>query len=68
MTSAGGDGGSSAPAIAPSAVSTRRDLFLVTLEKALFSSPAACMETVDHRVSRRRRQLEREPDDGVERR
>ena len=33
-----------------------RQLFSVTLEKALFSSPAACLET----VARRRRQLERE--------
>ena len=64
MPPAVGDGESSAPATAPGAGSKRRDLFLVTLEKALFSSPAACMETVDHRVSRRRRQLEREPDDG----
>ena len=34
----------------------KRQLFSVTLEKALFSSPAACRET----VARRRRQLERE--------
>ncbi len=33
-----------------------RKLFSVTLEKALFSSPAACLETVE----RRRNQLERE--------
>ena len=32
---------------------SRRDLFAVTLEKALFSSPAACMATVDHRLHRR---------------
>ena len=31
---------------------TRRDLFLVTLEKALFSSPAACLETARERISR----------------
>ena len=30
-----------------------RDLFTVTLEKALFSSPAACIETVDERIARR---------------
>ena len=35
---------------------TRRDLFLVSLEKALFSSPAACMETVDERLKRRKRE------------
>ena len=34
----------------------RRQLFSVTLEKALFSSPAACLET----VARRRNHLERE--------
>lgn len=34
----------------------KRQLFSVTLEKALFSSPAACLET----AARRRRQLERE--------
>ena len=28
-----------------------RDLFTVTLEKALFSSPAACIETVDERIA-----------------
>ena len=36
---------------------TGRDLFLVSLEKALFSSPAACIETVDERVKRREREL-----------
>ena len=30
-----------------------RDLFVVTLEKALFSSPAACMETASDRIRRR---------------
>ena len=30
-----------------------RDLFVVTLEKALFSSPAACMETIRERLRRR---------------
>ena len=29
-----------------------RDLFTVTLEKALFSSPAACIETADRRIRR----------------
>ena len=62
MTLVGGDGESSAPATAPGAVSKPRDLFLVTLEKSLFSSPAACKETVEHRITRRKRQLEREPD------
>ena len=36
--------------------SARRDLFAVTLEKALFSSPAACLETVTERVRRRERE------------
>ena len=45
--------------------SARRDLFIVTLEKALFSSPAACVQTVDQRIARRRRELEREPDEGI---
>ena len=34
-----------------------RDLFTVTLEKALFSSPAACIETVDERIGRREREI-----------
>ena len=33
-----------------------RDLFLVTLEKALFSSPAACIASVDQRLRRRERE------------
>ena len=33
-----------------------RDLFHVTLEKALFSSPAACLETLDERLKRRQRE------------
>ena len=37
-----------------------RDLFHVTLEKALFSSPAACLETVGERLKR----LQRETDSG----
>ena len=40
----------------------RRDLFAVTLEKALFSSPAACIATIDQRIRRRRRELEGQPD------
>ncbi len=35
---------------------TRRDLFLVSLEKALFSSPAACLQSVQERIRRRRGQ------------
>ena len=34
-----------------------RNLFLVGLEKALFSSPAACLETVQQRIGRREREL-----------
>ena len=34
----------------------RRDLFLVTLEKALFSSPAACRATIRTRLARRERE------------
>ena len=33
-----------------------RDLFAVTLEKALFSSPAACRATIDQRLLRRERE------------
>ena len=33
-----------------------RDLFAVTLEKALFSSPAACLATIDQRLRRRERE------------
>ncbi len=33
-----------------------RDLFIVTLEKALFSSPAACIETTNERIRRRERE------------
>ena len=46
---------------ATSPVSKRRDLFLVTLEKALFSSPAACIASVDQRIRRRERELGAEP-------
>ena len=38
-------------------VAGHRDLFAVTLEKALFSSPAACLATVDQRLRRRDREL-----------
>ena len=37
--------------------STSRDLFAVTLEKALFSSPAACVETLTERVRRQERRI-----------
>ena len=37
--------------------SAKRDLFIVTLGKALFSSPAACIETVTDRVKRREQQI-----------
>ena len=43
-----------------------RDLFAVTLEKALFSSPAACMETVDLRLRRRQRELAERTNAAVE--
>ena len=39
----------------------RRDLFVVTLEKALFSSPAACIATAEQRIRRRERELDQEP-------
>ena len=37
--------------------SATRDLFAVTLEKAICSSPAACIETVDERIKRREREI-----------
>ena len=43
----------------------RRDLFSVTLEKALFSSPAACLVTVDKRIRRRERELNQRTADGT---
>ena len=52
--------------VANAAGTTRRDLFVVTLEKALFSSPAACMQTIDRRIARRRRELERETDEHID--
>ena len=39
----------------------RRDLFTIGLEKALFSSPEACRETVGQRIRKRERAMEREP-------
>ena len=46
---------------APGTGTRRRDLFLVTLEKALFSSPAACIASVDQRLRRRDRDLAESP-------
>ena len=46
---------------APGKGSKRRDLFLVTLEKALFSSPAACIASVKKRIRRRERELVESP-------
>ena len=43
----------------------RRDLFVVTLEKALFSSPAACVKSVDNRIARRQHELDQESDAGI---
>ena len=43
--------------------SARRDLFAVTLEKALFSSPAACVETLAERVRRQERRIAEGHDD-----
>lgn len=37
----------------------RNRLFLVTLEKALFSSPAACIESVDKRIGSQQRNIEK---------
>ena len=46
---------------APGTGPRRRDLFLVTLERALFSSPAACIASVDKRIRRRERELAESP-------
>ena len=54
-----------APVPAGVASAPPRDLFVVTLEKALFSSPAACVKTIDNRIGRRRREIERGPDAGI---
>ena len=48
-------------AAAPGTGLKRRDLFLVSLEKALFSSPAACIVSVDKRLRRRERELAQSP-------
>ena len=55
-----GGGGGTGPRPEPGleAPRVRRDLFLVTLEKALFSSPAACLATVEKRIRRREREIE----------
>ena len=58
----GSESRASAPA---SATTTQRELFVVTLEKALFSSPAACIKTIDNRITRRQRELGRQPDSGI---
>ncbi len=47
--------------VAGSARGSGRDLFSVSLEKALFSSPAACLQTVKERIDRRRRWLDKNP-------
>ena len=39
-----------------------RDLFSVGLEKAIFSSPAACLETVQKRIRRQQRRIDNAPD------
>ena len=46
----------SAPPPGPVPDLSRRDLFIVTLEKALFSSPAACRATIRKRLARRERE------------
>ena len=52
--------------MANAAGQVRRDLFLVTLEKALFSSPAACLATVNKRIRRRKKEFdERGPDESA---
>ena len=42
----------------------RRQLFSVTLEKALFSSPAACLETVRRRGKQLQREMDKQPEPG----
>ena len=58
VAKAGGGGGAGASAGGTVLPQLRRDLFLVTLEKALFSSPAACRATVEKRIRRREREIE----------
>ena len=38
-----------------------RDLFAVGLEKALFSSPAACRQTISERIRKREREIAKDP-------
>ena len=45
-----------------------RDLFAVTLEKALFSSPAACMETAAQRITRQERRIANDANDPLRKR
>ena len=52
-------------ATTPRPGSPRRDLFLVTLEKALFSSPTACIASVKQRVRRRAKELGSSPNEWV---
>ena len=51
----------SSRAAGPGTGSQPRDLFLVNLEKALFSSPAACIVSVDQRLRRREKELAQSP-------
>ena len=48
-------------AAAPGTGLKRRDLFIVNLEKALFSSAAACIASVDKRLRRRERERAQSP-------
>ncbi len=58
-----GSGAKAGDSMANAGGQVHRDLFLVTLEKAIFSSPAACLATVNKRIRRREKELdEREPD------
>ena len=50
---------------ATAAGQVRRNLFLVTLEKALFSSPAACLDSVNKRIRNRERELAETAPDGI---
>ena len=45
------------PLAGPGRDTAQRDLFIVTLEKALFSSPAACINSIDERIKRRKREI-----------
>ena len=46
--------------------SGKRELFQVGLEKALFSSHEACLETVKQRIGKQRKALEKEASKGIE--